>query len=98
MYEQFLIPIILKISKINAGVLLPIWGFRAPGIPPPLGEGPGDPRIPKWEKLEYCNAIKIIFYKLVIIFMKFKKIYCKKIYFIKKMRLCHQEIYKIVSR
>ena len=61
-------------------------------------KGPGDPRIPKWEKLEYCNAIKIIFYKLVIIFMKFKKIYRKKIYFIKKMRLCHQEIYKIVSR
>ena len=42
----FLVPIILKILKINIGVLFPTWGFW----------GPEDPRILKWEKLEYCNT------------------------------------------
>ena len=63
MYRLFLIPIILKISKINVWVLFPPWDFRGPGIPappPPQGkEGHGAPRIPKWEILEYCNTIKI---------------------------------------
>ena len=47
--------------------------FRGPGIPsppPPWGESPGDIRITKFEKLEYCYTIKIILYKFVIIFYK----------------------------
>jgi len=50
--------------------------------PPPQAEGPGDQGIPKWEKLEYCNTIKIILYKFEIIFhkafSKFKKKLLKK--------------------
>jgi len=38
-------------------------GFSGSWDPPPLGEGPWDPRIPKWEKLEYCNTFKIKLYK-----------------------------------
>ena len=45
--------------------------------PTPQVEGPWDPRIPKWGKLDYCCTIKIILYKFEIIylktFFKFKK-------------------------
>ena len=43
------------------------------GIPPPR-EGLGDPRIPKWEKSECCNTIKIILNKFVIIVYNLFKI------------------------
>jgi len=57
MYTLFLIPVILKISIIKVGVF---------GPPPPEGRVLGlICRIPKWEKWEYCNTIKIILYNFV---------------------------------
>jgi len=53
-------------SYVNA--VLP-WRTEDPP-PPPRGVGPGALRIPKWEKLEYCNTIKIILYNFVISFYK----------------------------
>ena len=68
----FLIPIILEISKIKIEVLFPTLCFQGPGIPssPPQGEGYKAQRIQKWEKLEYWNTVKIIWYIFVIIFYK----------------------------
>ena len=64
--------------------------------PPPQGEGPGDPRIPQWEKLEYCNTHKIILYKFLIIFYKtFFKIE-KKFYFefrLQSLLMCSEFVY-----
>ena len=56
-YRRFLIPIILKISKINVWVLFPARGFLGPWIPlppppPPPGEGPRAQRIPKGGKFK----------------------------------------------
>ena len=63
MFRLFLIPIILKISKINAGVLF------STGVS--QGKGPEAPRIPKWEIFEHrCNTIKIVLYHFLIIFYK----------------------------
>jgi len=69
-------------SKLNVRVSFPTWGFRSLGIPhlPPLrGEGGGDQKNPK-VILEYCNTIKIILNKFVIVFyknlFKIKKINC----------------------
>jgi len=61
-------------SKINVGVLLGFWGPGIPLLPPPLKGAFG---IPKLEKLEYCNTIKIVLYNFVIIFFKNRK-KCKK--------------------
>ncbi len=57
----------------------PLGVFGVLGSPSPSrGEGPGAPRIPNWEKLEYSYTIEIILYNFVIIFFKnlFKKINC----------------------
>ena len=45
-------------------------------------EDPWAPRIPKWQKLEYCNTMKIMLYNFVIIFLKkrFKKNLLKNIF------------------
>ena len=69
MNGRFLIPIILKISEINVGVFshLGFSGSWDPPSPPPGGRSRG-PKNPKVEKLKYCNTIKIILYKIVIIF------------------------------
>ena len=64
-------------------VLFPNLGFQGPGIPflprHPRMEGPGDLRFSKWEKLEFCNTIKIILYNIVIIFNKnlLKTFFCR---------------------
>ena len=79
MHGLFLLLIILKISKLNVGVLFHTWGFRSseiPLFPPPQGENPGDPRITKWEKLEYGNTMQIqsviVFYKTFLKILKNK--------------------------
>ena len=54
-YRIFLIPIILKISKIGV-----FWVMGSPFSPPPRGEGPEAQRISKREKSEYCITIKIV--------------------------------------
>ena len=61
------------------GCCFPLEVFGVLGFPPPQGKGPGDPRIPKWEKLEYCNTIKIILYKNL--FKIKKKIVKKYLYY-----------------
>ena len=45
-----------------------VLGFHS--SPPPSGGGSWETKYPKWEKLEYCNTIKIVLYKFVNIFYK----------------------------
>ena len=58
--------------KINNGCCFQIGVFRVLGSPsfPAQGKGPRVPRIPKWEKLQFCHNIKIILYNFVTIFIK----------------------------
>ena len=53
------------------GCCFPLGVFGVLGSPSPSrGEGPGAPRIPNWEKLEYSYTIEIILYNFLIISYK----------------------------
>jgi len=53
MYRLFLIITILKISKINGGMLFHTWGFWGPwDHHPPGGVVPGPQEPTKWKKIK----------------------------------------------